>query len=37
VEKFADYALLRGEINVKDFKVLLDEVFDHSPLYLEFG
>ena len=35
-EKFADYALLSDEIDIKDFKVLPDEVSDHSPLYLEF-
>jgi len=35
-EKFADYALVSDEISVKDFKVLPDEVSDHSPLYLEF-
>lgn len=35
-EKFADYALVSDEIAVKDFKVLPDEVSDHSPLYLEF-
>lgn len=35
-EKFADYALISKGIEVKDFKVLPDEVSDHSPLYLEF-
>ncbi|MBI2024029.1 endonuclease/exonuclease/phosphatase family protein [Candidatus Giovannonibacteria bacterium] len=35
-EKFADYALTSKEIIIKDFKVLTDEVSDHSPLYLEF-
>ena len=35
-EKFADYAFVSSEIAVKDFKVLPDEVSDHSPLYLEF-
>ena len=35
-EKFADYALVSDEIAVKDFKVLPDEVSDHSPLYVEF-
>ena len=35
-EKFADYALTSKEIIIKDFKVLIDEVSDHSPLYLEF-
>ena len=35
-EKFADYALVSKDIEVKDFKVLPDEVSDHTPLYLEF-
>lgn len=35
-EKFADYMLVSPGIKVKDFKVLPDEVSDHSPLYLEF-
>ena len=35
-EKFADYALVSPEIDIKEFKVLPDEVSDHSPLYLEF-
>lgn len=35
-EKFADYAFISDEIVIKDFKVLPDEVSDHSPLYLEF-
>ncbi len=35
-EKFADYIFTSPEIKVKDFKVLSDEVSDHSPLYLEF-
>jgi len=35
-EKFADYAFVSDEIAIKDFKVLPDEVSDHSPLYLEF-
>lgn len=35
-EKFADYTFVSGEIEVKDFKVLPDEVSDHAPLYLEF-
>lgn len=34
--KFADYALVSDGIEVKDFKVLPDEVSDHSPMYLEF-
>lgn len=35
-EKFADYALVSEGINVKEFKVLPDEVSDHLALYLEF-
>lgn len=35
-EKFADYAFVSPEIEIKDFKVLPDEVSDHSPLYLDF-
>lgn len=35
-EKFADYTLVSDGIEVHDFKVLSDEVSDHSPLYLEF-
>jgi len=35
-EKFADYAFVSDEIIVNDFKVLPDEVSDHSPLLLEF-
>ncbi|TSC82310.1 MAG: hypothetical protein G01um101420_474 [Parcubacteria group bacterium Gr01-1014_20] len=34
--RFADYALASKGIRVKDFKVLPDEVSDHSPLYLDF-
>jgi len=34
--KFADYALVSEGIEVKDFKILPDEVSDHSPMYLEF-
>ncbi len=33
--KFADYAIITPSIEVKDFKVLPDEVSDHSPLLLE--
>lgn len=35
-EKYADYAFASGGIEVKDFRVLPDEVSDHAPLYLEF-
>lgn len=34
--KFADYALVSKGIEVKDFKILPDEVSDHSPMYLGF-
>ena len=33
--RFADYALISPEIIIKDFKVLPEEVSDHSALYLE--
>jgi endonuclease/exonuclease/phosphatase family metal-dependent hydrolase len=33
---FADYAFVSEGIDVQDFKVLPDEVSDHSPLYLSF-
>ncbi|MES2994553.1 MAG: endonuclease/exonuclease/phosphatase family protein [Patescibacteria group bacterium] len=36
-EKFADYAFVSDGVEVKDFKVLPDEVSDHAPLYLEFS
>jgi endonuclease/exonuclease/phosphatase family metal-dependent hydrolase len=36
-DKFADYAFVTKGLIVKDFKVLPDEVSDHSPLYLEIG
>lgn len=35
-DKFADYVFVSPEINVLDFKVLPDEVSDHSVLRLEF-
>ncbi|CAM3015153.1 endonuclease/exonuclease/phosphatase family protein [Legionella worsleiensis] len=35
-EKFADYILTSPEIKVNDFKVMADEVSDHSPLLLDF-
>ncbi len=34
--KFADYVIVSSEVEVKDFKVLQDEVSDHLPLFLEF-
>ncbi len=34
-EKYADYIFVSKEINVKNFKVIPDEVSDHLPLYLE--
>jgi endonuclease/exonuclease/phosphatase family metal-dependent hydrolase len=33
--RFADYVFTGGDITVKDFKVLPDEVSDHAPLYVE--
>jgi endonuclease/exonuclease/phosphatase family metal-dependent hydrolase len=35
-ERFADYILVSPGVEVKDFKVLPEEVSDHSALYLEF-
>ena len=35
-EKYADYIFVSKGINIKDFKVLPEEVSDHSALYLEF-
>lgn len=35
--KFADYALVSLGVKVIEFKVLPDEVSDHSPLLLEFS
>jgi len=35
-EKFADYVFVTDGIDVKDFKVLPDEVSDHSALLLDF-
>lgn len=34
-EKFADYVFLSSEVDLKDFKVLSDEVSDHAPLLVE--
>lgn len=34
-EQFADYAFVSPEINVKEFKVMSDEVSDHAPLLVE--
>lgn len=31
-----DYIIVSGDIEVKDFKVLQDQVSDHLPLFLEF-
>lgn len=33
--KFADYCFISPDIEVKDFKVLPEEVSDHAALYLE--
>jgi endonuclease/exonuclease/phosphatase family metal-dependent hydrolase len=35
--KFADYAFVSKGVEILDFKVLPDEVSDHSPLYLEIA
>lgn len=35
--RFADYAFVTKGIEVKDFKVLPDEVSDHVPLYLDIA
>jgi endonuclease/exonuclease/phosphatase family metal-dependent hydrolase len=35
--KFADYIITSPEVEVKDFKVLSDEVSDHLPLFIEFN
>lgn len=35
-EKFADYMLVSPSLRIKEFKVLPDEISDHSALYLEF-
>lgn len=34
--KFADYILVSPDVKVNEFKVLPDEVSDHSPLMLDF-
>lgn len=34
-ERFADYAFVHKEVEVKNFQVLPDEVSDHAPLLLE--
>jgi endonuclease/exonuclease/phosphatase family metal-dependent hydrolase len=36
-ETVADYIFVSDGVTVKDFKVLPDEVSDHSPLLLEFS
>ena len=35
--RFSDYVIISFEIEVKDFKVLQEEVSDHLPLFLEFN
>ncbi len=35
--RFADYVFVNDKVSVSDFKVLPDEVSDHSPLMLEFN
>lgn len=36
-EKFADYAFVSQDIEVKEFNVLPDEVSDHAPLFIEIS
>ncbi len=36
-EKFADYVFVSDRVEVRDFRVLPDEVSDHAPLLLEFA
>ncbi len=36
-ERFADYALITKGVEVKDFKILPEEVSDHNAMYLEFS
>lgn len=36
-QKFADYVFISKDINLKDFKVLPDEVSDHAPLLVDVG
>jgi len=36
-ERFADYILVSDGVDVRDFRVLPDEVSDHAPLLLEFA
>ncbi len=33
--RFADYVFVSNNIKLKEFKVLPDEISDHSPLFLE--
>lgn len=35
-EKFADFTFVSPDIQVRDFKILPDEVSDHTAMYLEF-
>ncbi len=35
-ERYADYMLLSKDLQINEFKVLADEVSDHSPLLLDF-
>jgi len=36
-EKFADYAFVSKDLNVREFKILPDEVSDHAPLSIELA
>lgn len=35
-EKYADYVFVSGDLEIKKFEVLPDEVSDHAPLMVEF-
>jgi endonuclease/exonuclease/phosphatase (EEP) superfamily protein YafD len=35
-QKFADYTLVSDGVKINDFKILPDEVSDHSPMYVDF-
>lgn len=37
VERYADYILTSNDVNVRKFKIMPDEVSDHSPLFLQFS
>lgn len=35
-DKFADYTFVNNKVKVNDFKILPDEVSDHSPMFIDF-